>query len=198
MNRALCFAFAAASGIGLGGEAHAQAIFIDLDGLTNPAPTRSGSFVNIAVNNATIDGSVEAAFVATGFLESIGHAEATVDAAFTARQFAVTGSLGGIDTTTLGAVKYGKITLGGAILMDEAHADSAASLMRYTGPMKNAIAANMVLNQYGLDGSASVLAINYALDAGAVVTTAIGAFSSGSITIRLDSLLPDITLIAAN
>lgn len=197
MNRALGLVLVTVLAFGLPLAARAQSILIDLNELTGADAPQSGSFVNIAINNAAIDGSVEAAFTATAFLEEQAAAEAGATATYSA-QSAVEGSLGEIATTVLGAVKYGEITMGMALIMDDADAGAAVALSDYMGPLMNSVAANLVFNQAELNAAVSVRAVNYALDAGDITTIAIGAVSSSAIMTRLGNSLPDITLVAAN
>lgn len=194
MNKALSFVLAAAFSVGTASAVSAQQIDIDLGALTGMTGDQVGSFVNIAVNNAAIDGSVVANFSATAFLEATSDATAGSGSATanSTASSAVAGALGDVDTTVIGAVNEGSVTIGVADILDNASAGAANAASDYVGPLKDTIAANLAFNQFDLNASASVTALNYALDAGGVATTAIGAVNTGSITAGVQGSLADI------
>jgi hypothetical protein len=191
MNRILSFAAAAAVGLVMSTGAQAQQINIDLDALTEIDGDQVGSFVNIAINNAEIDGSVEVVTSATAFLES---AAETSTGATASSQEAIENALGDVETTVIGAVNEGSITLGVASTVDDAVAGGASASSDYVGPLQNTIAANLAFNQFNLDASVSIATTNAALAAQGVATTAIGAVNTGSIVSGVAGTLADINV----
>lgn len=195
MNKALSFVLAAAFSVGAASAASAQAINIDLDQLTGVDNAQVGSFVNIAVNNAVIDGSVTATYAATAFLEEANTAGAGSSDASSTAASAVAGALGDIDTTVIGAVNQGDTIIGVTETVDRAVAGSANAASDYTGPLQDAVAANLAFNQAELNAAVAITATNYALDAGGAATTAIGAVNTGSITAGVAGTLADINVV---
>jgi hypothetical protein len=191
MNRILSFAAAAAVGFFVSTGAQAQQITIDLGALTGMTGDQVGSFTNIAVNNAEIDGSVDAAVSSTAFLEATAE---TSTGAIATSQSAVENALGDVETTVIGAVNEGSITLGIASTVDDAVAGGASASSDYIGPLQDTLAANLAFNQFALDASVSIAATNAALEAQGVATTAIGAVNTGSIVTGVAGTLADINV----
>lgn len=191
MKKFIIAAAAAAFGLGLASSANAQSINIDLDQLTTIDGDQVGSFVNIAVNNAAIDGSVDVQATATAFLQSTAE---TSTGATASSQAAIQNALGDVETTVIGAANQGEIVTGVASTVDDAVAGSASASSDYIGPLLNANTANLAFNQAELTANASLVATNAALDASAVSTTAIGAANTGSIISGVQGTLSDVSV----
>lgn len=191
MNKILIAAAAAAFGLAAAPSANAQTITIDLDQLTTIDGDQVGSFVNVAVNNAAIDGSVDVQATATAFLEA--QAE-TSTGAIASSQSAVENALGDVETTVIGASNQGEITTGVSSTVDDALAGAASASSDYTGAMLNVNTANLAFNQAELNASASIVATNAGLAANGVATTAIGAANTGAIVAGVQGSLADINV----
>ena len=191
MNKILVAAAAAAFGVAVAPAANAQMITIDLDQLTTIDGEQVGSFVNVAVNNAAIDGSVDVQTTATAFLEA--QAE-TSTGAIASSQSAVENALGDVETTVIGASNQGEITTGVSSTVDDALAGAASASSDYTGAMLNVNSANLAFNQAELNASATIVATNAGLAASGVATTAIGAANTGSIVAGVTGSLADINV----
>ncbi len=198
MKKIVMAAIAAAFTVGLSAGAGAQTITIDLDALSDIPPGQLvGSFTNIAINNALIDGSVSVD-TAGVVLESTAEAATSTGAtASETAQSVAESTLGDVETLVLGASNTGDITLGVASTVDDALAGSASASSDYSGPLQNTVAANMAFNQADLDASVTLASNTASLAASGVSTTAIGAVNTGSIVAGVAGTLADMNVVVA-